>query len=176
MSQEVSLLELREAVQLYEQEEEHLNLSYTWYLAEASRFGRIYFARIPVPTHKHNNTWYVEQEKFMEAIEHHRKSLENRREVADSFSRGIVNGQAGQTVEGDEVTYKVLGDFCLVRTEEDWWIGNTFGNWYCNKCQTPAKTEHEKEECQFCKYGKGCGGDCTLSQLYCPNCGNTLDL
>lgn len=44
-------------------------------------------------------------------------------------------------------------------------------SWYCTACDIVPKTEHNKEECNRCRDWSGCGNDCKLSKLECPNCG-----
>ena len=45
------------------------------------------------------------------------------------------------------------------------------GYWRCNGCGKPAETEHNAEECHRCSDWNGCGHDCTLSRVYCEQCG-----
>lgn len=45
------------------------------------------------------------------------------------------------------------------------------GHWRCNICGKPAAEEHMAEECHRCSDWNGCGGDCTLSRVYCEKCG-----
>jgi hypothetical protein len=39
-------------------------------------------------------------------------------------------------------------------------------------CGHPAKIQRESEECHLCRDWGGCGGDCKVSRIYCPHCGN----
>lgn len=45
------------------------------------------------------------------------------------------------------------------------------GAWYCTGYNKLASTKHEKDECHRCSDWNGCGRDCTLSKIYCEQCG-----
>jgi len=63
-------------------------------------------------------------------------------------------------------TFKTVGNFKLVGDEYLRLRGKSDGKWYCIKCNIPAETEHEKEECHRCSDWNGCGTDCTLSKIF----------
>lgn len=170
------MLTLREAVHLYQKEEDPVPFSYNWYILSAEAKGKVSFSGFPVPVKKLNGTWYIARAEFFEAIEQHRRAVEYRKQVTRDYEEGIIHGNDGDTIEGQWLTYTVRGDFHFVRTEHDYLLGHFDGAWYCNKCNTLAEVEHNKEECNLCKHSKGCGTDCTLSRVYCPNCGANLDL
>ena len=46
------------------------------------------------------------------------------------------------------------------------------GSYYeCKTCGRAAREEHNNPECHLCEDWNGCGRDCTLSRVYCPECG-----
>lgn len=65
----------------------------------------------------------------------------------------------------EDFTFKV-DEYELMRKKSD-------GTWYCNPCNQPAETEHNKEECHLCSDWNGCGKDCTLSRIFCKKCGTS---
>lgn len=50
----------------------------------------------------------------------------------------------------------------------------TYQTWICNNCWNRADLENNKPECHRCSDWSPCGNDCTLSAVYCSNCGTRL--
>ncbi|NLU49139.1 MAG: hypothetical protein GXX09_01835 [Syntrophomonadaceae bacterium] len=169
-------LTLRQAVRLYQQEEDPVPLAYNWYIASAESRGQVWFGKVEVPACRLDGTWYVDSGRFKEAITRHRQDVEHKKQVLRDYEQGIIHGQDGETIEVDWLTYTVRGNFRFVRTELDFVFNDYPGVWYCNKCHGRAIAEYNKEECDLCKNSKGCGTQCTLSKVYCPECGETLEL
>ena len=48
--------------------------------------------------------------------------------------------------------------------------------WYCNRCNRPAETEHNKPECHLCSDWHECNRDCTLSRVYCDRCKTSQEM
>ena len=46
----------------------------------------------------------------------------------------------------------------------------------CRTCGRVALEEHNNPECHLCEDWNGCGRDCTLSRVYCPECGVEADV
>jgi transposase-like protein len=62
---------------------------------------------------------------------------------------------------------KEVDTYSLARRDSD-------GTWYCNTCNKVAETEHKNPLCHVCSDWNGCGKDCTLSKVYCSQCGKFL--
>lgn len=41
----------------------------------------------------------------------------------------------------------------------------------CNKCNKECSTENNNKPCHLCEDWNGCGGDCTISKIFCKKCG-----
>lgn len=55
-----------------------------------------------------------------------------------------------------------------------WKQGDRFtrrGGYVHLPCDAVAAEVNDKPECHSCSDWSGCGGDCTLSELICPTCG-----
>ena len=54
--------------------------------------------------------------------------------------------------------------------------GKEWTEYICRKCEKPAETKHDKNECHVCSDWNGCNRDCKLSHLICTNCGITQNM
>jgi len=114
--------------------------------------------------------------RFSEAIEQHQKRIKHQKQVPADYSKGIVHGKDGGVVHTEWGGYKIRGDFYFAWFNYEIAKMRSDGTWYCNKCNTLAETEHNKEECHSCRDWNGCGRDCTLSKIYCPKCGSFISV
>ena len=97
-------------------------------------------------------------------------------EVTRDFRNGILHGNDGGTVEIEDGGYSLHGSFYFVWSDIARYNRKSDGTWYCRMCQRPAATEHNKPECHLCSDWNGCGRDCTLSLVYCTECGASLQM
>lgn len=49
---------------------------------------------------------------------------------------------------------------------------NQVTNYKCDSRGYDAKIQRDNEECHLCNDWGGCGGDCQVSRIFCPHCGN----
>lgn len=169
-------MKLKEAVERYKQEERAPSNSYEWYRKSAQQSGSVWIGDTDVPAYKQDGVWYVDGEKFAEAIKQHRGAIERLKQVTADYTKGIIHGKDGGVVHTELGGYKIRGGFRFVWSDYERVRMRSYGTWYCNKCNIPAETEHNKEECHLCSDWNGCGTDCTLSRVYCPKCGESLDV
>ena len=169
-------LTLREAVELYRKEERAPANAYDWYRKAAQQSGKVYIGKTYISAYKRSGVWYVGGKEFAEAIKRHRESIRHLKQVTVEYSKGIIHGKDGDTIYTEWGGYEIHQNFRFVWSDVQRYRRKSYGTWYCNRCQTPAMTEHNKEECHLCSDWGGCGTDCTLSRVYCPNCGASLDV
>lgn len=169
-------MKLKNAIELYEQEERVPSNSYEWYRKLAQRNGKVLIGSIDVPAYKHKGIWYVDDKKLAEAIKHHREAIEYLKQMTTDYANGIIHGKDGDIVSTEWGGYKIQGTFRFVWSDYEIARMKSDGRWYCNKCNIPAETEHNKEECHLCSDWNGCRSDCTLSKVYCPKCSKFLDV
>lgn len=169
-------LSLREAVELYRKEERASANAYGWYRKSAQEDGKVYIGNTHVSAHKRSGIWHVERREFDEAIKRHRQSVSHLKKVTEDYRKGIIHGTDGDTIHMEWGGYEIHKNFRFVWSDIQRLRGKSYGTWYCNKCQIPAVTEHNKEECHLCSDWGGCGTDCTLSRVYCSRCGASLDI
>ncbi len=174
MSKTNDLLTLREAVKQYKQEERAVSNSYDWYRKQAQRYGKTHIGGKDISATKQNGVWYVKKTEFSEAINQHRESIKQLKQMTDDYRKGIIHGTNGDTIRTELGGYSIRGDFYFVWDDVQRYRKKSYGTWYCNKCQAPAETEHNKEECHLCSDWNGCEEDCTLSRVYCKSCGASL--
>jgi hypothetical protein len=167
---------LKEAIDLYKQEERAPANSYEWYRKSAQQRGTVLIGDIEVPVRKRKGTWYVDEREFSEAIQRHREAVKHLKQVTADYAEGIIHGNNGDVIYTEWGGYNIHGDFRLVWTGYERARKKSYGSWYCNICNILAETEHNKEECHLCRDWYGCGGDCTLSKVYCPQCGKSIDI
>lgn len=168
------LIKLKDAIELYRHEEKVPNNSYAWYRKLAQQYGKISIGGIDVPAYKQNRIWYVDKKEFTEAIKRHREVIEDLKQVTNDYAKGIIHGKDGDIISTEWGGYKIQSGFRLEWFDYEQARKKSHGTWYCNKCNISVKTEHNKAECHLCSDWNGCGKDCTLSKIYCPQCENKL--
>lgn len=176
MKEKTKELELRDAVQLYRKEERVSLNSYEWYRKSAKQYGEVSIGVTNVPAYKHGGIWHVDGKKFAEAIKRHREVIKRLKQVTADYAKGIIHGKEGDVVYTEWGGYEIHEDFRFVWSDYELARKKSYGTWYCNKCNIPAKTEHNKEECHLCSDWNGCGRDCTLSKVYCQKCRRSIDV
>lgn len=174
MKEKSKELKLRDAVQFYRDEEHAPSNSYDWYRKSAQRYGRVSIGGTDVPTYKHKGIWYVDGKFFAEAIKRHREAIKHLKQVTADYARGIIHGKDGDVVYTEWGGYEIHGDFRFVWSYYERARKRSYGTWYCNRCNIPAETEHNKEERYLCSDWNCCGRDCTLSRVYYLKCGTSL--
>jgi hypothetical protein len=127
----------------------------------------------PIPgTVKVAGRWVVDEGQLAEVLDAVRRDQAARRQATEDYGRhvlhpGIVDTEWGSYWAGEQFhTARFTG-----RMEPD-----TVTR-YCNTCVSPtggfvrASTENDRPECHRCRDWSPCGGDCTLSRVYCAMCG-----
>jgi len=71
-------------------------------------------------------------------------------------------------------SYRVHEHFHFVSSDYERIRKRSDGGWICNSCWKPASTENNRPECHTCSDWNGCGTDCTLSRVFCSECGTSL--
>lgn len=175
MEKKIKKLKLSEAVRLYHDEEKVPSNSYEWYRKSAQRDGSVNFDDTKVHAYK-QGSWYVDGKEFAEAIERHRGAIKHRKQVTNDYDKGIIHGKNGDTTYTVWGGYEIRGGFRLVWYDYERDRMRINGDWFCNRCNSPAKTEHKKDECHLCSDFNGCGRDCKLSKVFCPKCGESLNV
>lgn len=169
-------MKLKDAIELYKQEDGAYSNSYEWYRKCAQGRENISISGTDVPAYKKKGVWCIDDGDFTKAIENHRTMIRRRKQVTDDYNRGVINGKDGDTVHTDFGGYNIHGAFRFVWSNYENAHMKSSGEWYCNRCNTPAETEHNKPECHLCSDWNGCGRDCTLSKVYCAKCGKSIDV
>jgi len=176
MEKKTKKLKLKDAVQLYHNEIKTPSNSYEWYRKSAQRNGCVPIHNTDVPAFKQDGIWCVNDKKFAEAIKQHHKAIKNLKQVTADYDKGIIHGKNGDIIHTEWGGYEIHGGFRFEWSDYKRDRMKSNGTWYHNRCNTPAETEHKKEECHLCSDWNGCGRDCTLSKIYCSKCGESLDM
>jgi len=167
------VVRLSEAVERYRQEESAVSNSYDWYRRQAQRSGEVSIGGETIPARKQAGAWFVSEDDLARCLVTHRRRIAERKAATIDYGNHVLRGGRGVTVETDWGRYTVRGDFHEAIAD---YIHPLKGNteWRCNRCWRPASTEHEREECHTCSDWGGCGRDCTLSRVFCADCGTSL--
>lgn len=168
-------MKLKDAVELFRKERGAPFNSYQWYRRAASRDGTVYFGRVVIPASKERGVWTIKDDDFVRAVASHRLELEKLRQMTEDLRMGIIHGKDGDTILIEGGGYQIRGGFRFQWSTYERVRKKSDGTWYCNSCKTIAKTEHNRNECHICSDWNGCGQDCTLSKVFCPNCGTSLE-
>ncbi len=176
MSKTNDLLTLREAVEQYKQEEKAVSSSYDRYRKQARASGKVGIGDIHISVVKQNGIWYVNTDDLSRAINSHRESIKHLKQITEDYRHGIIHGNDGDTIKIEWGGYEIHKEFRFVWDDVQRYREKSYGKWYCNVCMIPAETEYNNPECHLCSDWGGCGKDCTLSKVYCPKCGASLDV
>jgi len=166
---------LADAVARFRSEAGAPSNAYAWYCRSARTCGAELIGRVEIKAWKDGGKWQVDGQQCEDAIIVHRQRRLQIAKASRDLKRGIIHGRDGDDVETLEGGYKIRGSFRLVWTHYDLRTLD-HGTWYCNQCNQPAQTTHEKKECHLCSDWNGCRNDCTLSEVSCANCGLKLSL
>lgn len=175
MERNSKILKLRDAVEIYKKEKRAISNSYNWYRKSAKKNGAMFIGNYQIPAITIKRKWYVDKDKFEKAIEHHRNENRHRDQMTKDYKQGIIHGEDGDTITTEWGGYRIQIGFRFEWSDYLIARGKSNGRWICNTCNIHAKTENNKEECHLCRDWNGCGNNCTLSKVYCPNCGEQID-
>lgn len=160
--------------------------SYTRCRQEAKDYGYISIGDVKVAVNKEKGAWQIDKDEFNAAVKRLRVTIEEeekrqkqiqeeeekcQKQIEEDYQKGIYHPGI---VSLNNKCYRNYGDFRFELNDYDVARGKSDGNWYCNLCNIPAETEHNKPECHTCSDWNGCGTDCTLSKVYCSRCGKYL--
>lgn len=149
--------------------------SFEWFRKQAAKSGRVHIAEGTVIAFKRGRRWMVAEPQLEEAIvraEGHKNAKnESERQAGEDYVARILNPKGARTSWGG---YRVHGDFHFVWSDYERMRQRSDGGWTCNRCWKAAGTEHKKPECHTCSDWNGCGTDCTLSRIYCADCGTSM--
>ena len=167
-------MKLKEAIEIYKKEKGAPGNAYDWYRRSAKEHGKVYIGKKDLDAFKIGNTWHIDDDAFMEAIKNHQNQMELRKQYKEDFSKGIYHGAVGKVIEMDGGGYRnydgfifAWDDYLRARQKSD-------GKWYCTQCNSIAKEEHNKK-CIINSDYHICRAECTLSKIYCLNCGTKID-
>lgn len=169
----MELVKLKDAIKLYQSDVTAPSNAYPWYRNSANKHGTVSIGDCDVPTHKKNGIWWVEKRKLDQALKSAHEHQRTITRITKDHDAGILHGKDGDTIQTTWGHYELHGNFRWVVSNHEKATGRSNGTWYCNKCNSPAKTEHEAPECHRCQDWGDCGRDCTLSRIYCELCGKT---
>ena len=170
------LVRMRDAVKEYRNERGALSNAYDWYRRSAQRDGAVTIADIRVKALKVKGTWWLERSEFDRAVRAHRSHHAHVDRMTGDHRRGIIHGRDGDAIRTNWGYYEIHGPFRFESNDVERVRRRSYGTWYCNRCNRPAETKHEKAECHLCSDWNGCGRDCMLSQVACERCGSTYKL
>lgn len=165
---------LREAVERYAAEKRAPANAYQWYRKLAHRTGYAPFGETDVAARKMKGSWFVRSEDLAHALDAHRGYVAGVRQASQDYKRGILHGGDGDSVESEDGGYLRRGSFHFVWSNYEIGRRRSDGTWKCSTCMTPAEADHDRPECHRCSDWGSCGRDCTLSRVYCSNCGVSL--
>lgn len=152
--------------------------SYESYRQDAHTRGYILIGGRTIATTKVGRSWTVDAEEFAAAIEAActHQAVEQRKIAeadGDYEAHRLDPSGRGRLSWG---SYYVHGSFHFVSIDYARMRMRSNGGWRCNTCWEPASTEHNKPECYRCSDWSPCDADCTLSRIYCKNCGTSLSM
>lgn len=178
-------LSLRDAVGRFQREPGSWGNAYDWFRRDAQRTGHVHFgnhrqlvggATTEVPVRKISNKWVVDVDVFEAALAEHRAARDELQYITDEYELHHLLTDPGGQLRTTFGGYRVGKEFHVYwNSSVRPWDGYTEW-WVCNGCWKSAHLEHNKEECHTCEDWGGCGRDCTLSAIFCPDCGTRQEI
>lgn len=165
---------LRLAVHEWLQQSGSSRNSYEWYCRSARSCQFVSFGEVKIRACKIGRNWCIEEPELLEAIRLHHLHLAQIKQNTDDYIQGIVRGKDGDVIRIEGGGYEIHGQFRFAWNDQDRYLRKSDGHWYCNGCNIGAETVHDREECHRCRDWNSCGTDCTLSEIYCKQCGAKL--
>lgn len=171
-------MKLSTAIARFRDEEGVCSNSYEWYRRSALETGHVSIGPKNIRAWKSGGVWQVDDQELDDALEGHRRKHSRIVKITEDLTKGMLHGHDGDTIHTLHGGYKRRDPFKFVWSDDELWRHKNRGTWFCNQCNQPAQTKHEKAECHRCADWNGCGRDCTLSEVSCKNCGlkRTTDL
>jgi len=149
--------------------------SYESYRKDAHARGYVVIGSTKLIVEKTGGRWTVDAEAFAAAVAS---------AVAELQAGQTAMNQADNDYEARKLhpggarlswgSYRVSGAFHFVSSDYDRIRERSDGSWRCNTCWKTASAENNRYECHRCSDWNGCGTDCTLSRVYCTECGASL--
>jgi hypothetical protein len=169
------LMTLAEAVEAFKLEEHSISNSYDWYRKDAQGRNRVRLGQIDIPAYKVRNRWMVAKEDMQRALVAHRKHLSLLHDVTVDYQNKILHPELGPTAAMEWGGYSIDGQFHFVWSTYEVYQKRSGGVWKCNTCFALTQCEHNRTECHRCRDWSDCGNDCTLSRVFCTQCGTSMD-
>ncbi|MFZ0004633.1 MAG: hypothetical protein WCC86_07765 [Methanoregula sp.] len=171
------MVKLRDMVGEYSRETGICN-TYNWYRGYAQKYGYILIGDTKISAHKTGGTWFINLSDFDQAvtgvIQKKAKDEKYTRHMMDDYKKRIFH--RGGVWISDSRYYDNRGDFRLEGDTSRLALKDSEGIWYCNTCNRVAETEHNNPACHICSDWVSCGLDYTLSRVYCPCCGKSIEI
>jgi hypothetical protein len=174
--QVANAVSLADAVERYRRLPGAYGNAYDWYRRSAARYGQVSFGATTVSAWKRGRQWMLDSSDVERALAAHQERIEERKRLTEDYAAHVLHGGDGTRVETDWGGYRVRRDFHFAWSDYARVTQRSSGSWYCNTCFAPAREEHSRDECHTCQDWGGCGRDCTLSRIYCTECGTSLDM
>jgi len=164
---------LRDAIARYAAEEGAAVNSYEWYRDSAKRSGTVWIGALRVPAHKVGGAWHVRRKDLERGLASHRAERDELHRATEDYRRGVLHAKNGDTISTEWGAYRRKDPFHFAWSDYEVMRRRSDGSWYCNSCMKATKTEHDNPECHQCSDWSPCGRDCTLSRIFCEDCGTT---
>jgi hypothetical protein len=174
--QGANTVSLADAVERYQRLPGAYGNAYDWYRRSAARYGQVSLGVATLSAWKQGRQWMLDAADVEQALAAHEERIAERKRVTEDYAAHVLHAVDGASAETDWGGYRVRRDFHFAWSDYARMTQRSSGCWYCNTCFTPVQEEHSREECHTCRDWGGCGQDCTLSGIYCPGCGTSLDI
>lgn len=172
----MALISLRDGIAEWTQRSGGYTNAYDWYRRGAADAGLVRLGSVSARAEKLGGTWYVEGADVERAIAVQIAENEQVAQKTADLRRGILHGAEGEVVRIEGGWYRREGDFRFVYSDYAAGRHRSDGDWFCNRCNAPASTEHNNPECHRCADGwRPCRDDCALSAVTCRPCGARLE-
>jgi hypothetical protein len=167
------IISLPAAVETFQKEPGAEQNVYDWYRRSGHRSGSVSLGGTDIPVHKRGRAWVIEEACIERAIANLRAERGQMLDDTKAYQRGLLRGVSGDHIRTTWGGYILKEHFHeTYRFYED----QRIRRWICNSCTSSAGVKHEKREYHRCEDWGGCGGDCTLSVVFCKHWGTAMQM
>jgi hypothetical protein len=148
--------------------------SYKRLRRQAHSGGGIFIGGKYVAARKVRGRWMINEMQLQRALVMQRAAIAYMKKRTADYNACILHPN---NPEGSNATE--WGGYVVHREFHYRWITyqrmtqTSDGCWICNTCWRPASTENNNPECHICADWGHCGRDCTLSRIFCKECGTS---
>ena len=142
-------------------------------LAAKVSYGQFWGLASSIPVVRVGRAWRAREEDVQADVDLYTARQQELQQATADFRNHVIH-DGRHRIDGGSYTagpdfYHVVNDMAAALHESS-------GSTYCRRCHKPAGAEHTASPSAIrAPTGGGCSGDCTLSAVFCADCGTRVE-